>query len=114
MDNDRPLCSDENLSYIYFDDIVTLISFEYIFRNFQIDEKAVESYEDIVCADNIPISIDSPLEPLSLSAFIEESRIRLQDHAFLSYFRGHDPFKKSDVFSTFKGLDLAVKPVIFR
>jgi hypothetical protein len=83
-------------------------------QTLQIEEKAVEYFEDIVRADNINISMDSPLEPLSLSAFIEEWRIRLWDHAFLTYFKGHDHFKKSEDFSSFKGFDLAVKRVIFR
>jgi hypothetical protein len=74
----------------------------------------VESFEDIVRADSIRISMDSPLEPLSLIEFIEEWRIRLWDHAFLSYFKGYDHFKKSEDFSLFKGSDLAVKRVIFR
>ncbi len=74
----------------------------------------MESFEDIVRADSIRISMDSPLEPLSLIEFIEEWRIRLWDHAFLSYFKGHDHFKKSEDFSLFKGSDLAVKRVIFR
>ncbi len=85
-----------------------------ILHTLQIEENAVESFEDIVRAVNICISMDSSLEPLSLSAFIEEWRIRLWDHVFLTYFKGHDHFKKSEGFSAFKGSDLAVKRVIFR
>ncbi len=93
---------------------VLVMCYDCTLHNLQIEENAVESFEDIVRADNIPITMDSPLDPLPLSAFIEEWRIRLWDHAFVTYFKRHDHFKKSEDFSSFKGSDLAVKRVIFR
>ena len=55
-----------------------------------------------------------PSEPLTLAAYIEECRIGLWDHAFISVFRGHDCFKKSDDFQGYKGTNVLVKIVLFR
>ena len=71
-------------------------------------------YEEIVKRDNIPINMDSELEPLTFPAFIEEWRIRLLDHAFHAYTKCSVPFKKGDEFSNYKGSDLVVQRVIFR
>lgn len=71
-------------------------------------------FEDIVQQDRIPIDMSVPSEPLALAAYIEECRITLWDHAFVSVFRGHDCFKKIDDFQGYKGTDLVVRRVLFR
>lgn len=40
--------------------------------------------------------------------------MKLWEHAFNSYFKGHDSFKKIDDFHGFKGCDLLVRRVLFR
>lgn len=80
----------------------------------QISEQASSTFEEIMRQDRIPIDMGSPLEPMSLSEYIEDCRMKLWDHAFLSTFKGHDCFKKSDDFLGFKGADLVVRRVLFR
>lgn len=64
--------------------------------------------------DRISIDLDIPLEPMTLAAYIKDSRMKLWDHAFYSHFRGSEYFKKSDDFISFKGSDLVVRRVLFR
>ncbi len=71
-------------------------------------------FEDIVQQDRIPINMSLPSEPLTLASYIEECRIALWDHAFISVFRGTDCFKKIDDFQAYKGTDLVLKRVLFR
>jgi hypothetical protein len=71
-------------------------------------------FEDIVQQDRIPIDMSVSSEPLTLAAYIEECRIALWDHAFVSVFRGHDCFKKTDDFQGYKGADLVVGKVLFK
>lgn len=80
----------------------------------QIAEQASITFDDILRQDRIPIDMESPLEPMTLSAYIEDCRMKLWDHAFASIFRGRDAFKKSDDFVSFKGTDLVVRRVLFR
>ena len=70
-------------------------------------------FEDIVQQDRIPIDMSVPSEPLTLASYIEECRIALWDHAFISVFRGQDCFKKIDDFQGYKRTDLVVRRVIF-
>jgi hypothetical protein len=71
-------------------------------------------FEDIVKHDRIPIDMSVPSEPLALAAYIEECRIALWDHAFVSVFHGHDCFKKIDDFQGYKGTDPVVRRVLFK
>ena len=71
-------------------------------------------FEDIVQQDRIPIDMSVSSEPLALAAYIEECKIALWDHAFVSVFHGHDCFKKIDDFQGYKGTDLVVRRVLFR
>jgi len=80
----------------------------------QIADQALLSFEEIVRQDRISIDMSVATDPMSLSTYIEDCRIKLWDHAFVSQFRGHDCFKKLDDFQGFKGADLVVKRVLFR
>jgi hypothetical protein len=53
-------------------------------------------------------------KPILLPAYIEDCRMKLWDHAFNTYFRGPDSFKKDDDFVGFNGSDLVVRRVLFR
>lgn len=88
--------------------------FVFGFRSEQISEQASISFEDIMRQDRLPIDMESPLEPMTLAAYIEDCRMKLWDHAFNSHFRGHDCLKKSEDFVGFKGAELVVRRVIFR
>ena len=70
--------------------------------------------KDIVNQDRIPIDIFLPSKPLTLAAYIEECRIAFWNHTFISVFRDHDCFKKSDDFQGYKGMDLLVKRFLFK
>lgn len=80
----------------------------------QISEQASAIFEEIMRQDRLPIDMSSPLEPMSLTDYIEDCRMKLWEHAFNSTFKGHDCFKKTDDFLGFKGADLAVRRVLFR
>ena len=71
-------------------------------------------FDNIVKKDELPLNMDSPLEPESFVDYVEGWRIRVWDHAFLGQFRGHDTFRKSDDFKKHKGADAVVKRVIYR
>ena len=64
--------------------------------------------------DRLPINMTLDSEPMLLPAYIEDWRIKLWEHAFNTYFRGHDSFKKGDDFVGFEGSDLVVRRVLFR
>lgn len=74
----------------------------------QISEQASILFEDIMRQDRIPIDFNSPLEPMSLTAYIEDCRIKMWDHAFATL------SKKSIDFVGYKGSDLLVRRIIFR
>lgn len=80
----------------------------------QISDQASTVFDEILCNDRIPININVARELLNLSAYIEDRRMQLWDHAFFSYFHGSDTFKKIDEFGKFKGVELIVRRVIFR
>ena len=85
-----------------------------VYLDVQITEQACILFDEIMRQDRIKIDMTLPLEPQSLPAYIEECRMKLWEHAFSSYFRGHESFKKSDDFVAFKGSDLLVRRVLFR
>ena len=58
--------------------------------------------------------MSTAIEPMLLPAYIEDCRMKLWDHAFGTYFRGPDSFKKGDDFVGFNGSDLVVRRVLFR
>ena len=74
----------------------------------------MELFETIVHKDNVPLNMDVPAEPRTLSQFIESWRVKLWDKAFVNVFKGVEAFKKSIAFKDFKGTDLVVKRVVYR
>ena len=64
--------------------------------------------------DRLAINMSLASEPMLLSAYIEDCRMKLWDNAFKTYFRGHEAFKKGDDFVGFNGADLVVRRVLFR
>ncbi len=80
----------------------------------QISEQASTMFEEIMRQDRPPINMSLATEPMSLAAYIEDCRMKLWDHAFNTYFRGSDSFKKSDDFFGFNGSELVVRRVLFR
>ena len=80
----------------------------------QITEQACTVFDEIMRQDRIQIDMTVTEDPLSLPAYIEDCRMKLWEHAFSSYFRGQDCFKKSDDFVGFKGTELVVRRVLFR
>jgi hypothetical protein len=64
--------------------------------------------------DRLPINMSLASEPMLLPAYIEDCRMKLWEHAFNTYFRGHDSFKKGDDFVGFDGYDLVVRRVLYR
>jgi hypothetical protein len=61
--------------------------------------------------DQLPINMSVDSEPMLLPSYIEDCRLKLWDHAFSTYFRGLDSFKKGDDFVGFNGCDLFVRRV---
>ena len=64
--------------------------------------------------DRVPINMNIASEPMLLPVYIEDCRMKLWDHAYNTYFRGQDSFKKGDEFVGFNGADLVVRRVVFR
>jgi hypothetical protein len=64
--------------------------------------------------DRLPINMSLASELMFLPAYIEDCRMKLWEHAFNTYFRGHDSFKKGDDFVGFDGSALVVRGVLFR
>lgn len=85
-----------------------------VYLNVQIEEQACNLFDEIMRQDRIPIDMTVQEEPRPLAAYIEDCRMKLWDHAFSSYFKGHDCFKKSEDFVGFKGTDLLIRRVLFR
>jgi hypothetical protein len=80
----------------------------------QISDQALIIFEDTVRQDRLAINFDVPSEPLTLSAYIEDCRMRLWDFAFPTFFRGQEAFNKTHEFVGFSGTDLIVRRVLFR
>jgi hypothetical protein len=78
------------------------------------EDEATEMFESIIKSDNIPINFSVPVEPQTLTEYIESFRMKLWDHAYSGVFKGTDAFKKSDSFKDFRGSMLAVKRLIYR
>jgi hypothetical protein len=81
---------------------------------YQISEQASIIFEETMRQDRHPINMIFASEPMLLSAYIEDCRMKLWDHAFSTYFRGSDSFKKSDDFVGFSESDQVVRRVLFR
>ena len=60
------------------------------------------------------MNMNVPTEPMNLESYVEDCRMKLFDHAFLSYFKGTDAFTKTNNFKEYKGSDLVVRRVLFR
>jgi hypothetical protein len=75
---------------------------------------AIENFDNIVKNSNILLDMETPQELETSAHYVQGWRIRLWDHAFLSYFKGHEYFKKSSAFKDLKGSDLVVKRIIFK
>jgi hypothetical protein len=71
-------------------------------------------FDETMHQDQLPINMSVVSEPMLLSVYIEDCRMKLWDHAFNTYFRGPDSFKKLDDFVGFNGSDLVVRRVLFR
>lgn len=80
----------------------------------QIEDAALEMFDNILRSDNVPINMEVVAEPESLRDYMEGWRMKLWEHAYVGIFKGADAFKKSDYFKDFKGANLAVKRVIYR
>jgi len=73
----------------------------------------VDYFEGVVREDSINIDMKVPLQPDTLSEYIEGWRRKIWDQGFLAHLRGANYFKKSDNFTTFEGSKLAVRRVLF-
>ena len=71
-------------------------------------------YDDMMRQDRIVVDMTVASEPMSLSEYIEDYRMKLWDNAFSTLFRGHECFKKDQEFQNYKGVDLVLRRVIFR
>ena len=80
----------------------------------QISDHASIIFEDTLRQDRLAINFDIPSEPLTLSAYIEDCRMRLWDNAFPTFFRGQEAFNKTHEFVGFNGTDLIVRRLLFR
>ena len=103
--------------YFCFDPIVNfclLNLITYAWSIFQLSEEASTSLDDILRSDRPPINMNVSTEPMGLETYVEDCRMKLFDHAFLSYFKGTDAFTKSTDFKDFKGSDLVVRRVLYR
>ena len=81
---------------------------------YQIYEQANIIFDETMRQDRLPISMSVASEPLLLPAYIEDCRMKLQDHAFSTYFRGHNFVKKNDDFVGFNGSKLVVRRIVLR
>ncbi len=73
----------------------------------QIEDAAVEYFENVVKQDNLQISMATPLELDTLPQYIEGWRQKIWDQAFGPILKGANAFKKSDSFQSYDGSDLA-------
>ena len=76
--------------------------------------EAAASLDDILRQDRIRINMTVPTEPMSLKAYVEDCRMKVFEHAFLSHFRGSDAFNKTNDFKEYKGSELLVRRTVFR
>ena len=60
----------------------------------QISEQSTIIFDETMRQDRLPINMNLASEPMLLPAYIEDCRMKLWDHAFNTYFRGSDSFKK--------------------
>lgn len=67
-----------------------------------------------ITRDNLPVDMKSPLEPLYVSDFVEDWRMRIWDHAFENELTEKPSFKKSDNFLKFPETDSIIKRVVYR
>ena len=79
-----------------------------------ISEHASIIFNETMHQDRFPINMSVRSEPMLLSAYIKDCRMKLWDHAFYTCFRGHDSLKNGDEFVGFNGSDLLVRRVLFR
>ena len=80
----------------------------------QIEEVAVEYFDNVIKKDNININMAAPLEPETLPEYIEGWRRKIREQGFGPVLKGANAFKKSDSFLSYDGSDLVVTRVIFR
>ncbi len=80
----------------------------------QIEDAAIEYFENVVRQDQININMNVPLQPETLAEYIEGWRRKIWDQGFMAHLRGTNYFKKSDNFMTYEGLKHAVRRVLFR
>ena len=80
----------------------------------QISEHANIIFDETMRQDRLLINISLASEPMLLPTYIEDCRMKLWEHVFNTYFRGHDSFKKCDNFVGFNRTDLIVRKVFFR
>ena len=81
---------------------------------YQIFEQACIIFDETMRQDRLPINMSVASEPMLLPAYIKDCRMKLLDHAFSTYFRGPDSFKKGDDFVGFNGSELVVHRFFFR
>lgn len=72
----------------------------------------MENFDNIVKNSNILLDMETPQELETSTHYVQG--IQLWDHAFLSYFKGHEYFKKSSAFKDLKGSNLVVKKILFK
>ena len=86
-----------------------------IFSHFpQISDHASIIYEETMRQDRLVINLEVPSEPLTLVAYIEDSRMKLWDNVFPSFFKRHDAFNKTHDFEGYNGTDMIVRRIFFR
>jgi len=79
----------------------------------QIEDAVVEYFDNVVKKDNLQVNMSTPLEPEFLLEYIEGWRRKIWDQAFGPILKGANVFKKSDSFTNYNGLNLAVRRVLF-
>jgi len=80
----------------------------------QIEEAAVEYFDNVVQKDNLQVNMNIPLESELLPEYVEGWRRKIWDQGFGPILKGTNAFKKSDSFMTYEGSDLDIKRVLFR
>jgi len=81
---------------------------------FQIEDAAVEYFDNVVKKDNLQVNMKTPLELEYLHEYNEGWRRKIWNQGFGPILKGANAFKKSDAFQTYKGSDLVVRRVLFR
>jgi len=80
----------------------------------QIEEAAMEYFDNVVQKDNLQVNMKIPHEPKLLLEYVEGWRRKIWDQGFGPILKGANVFKKSDSFTTYEGSDLVVKRILFR